>query len=135
MRKEQFEKRIRSLLPEATDEAMDAWTAYAYELSQEDVEPESELYDKSYVELTLIKQHCGEQVATRLFNYGDQFTFNYFELRGAASRLVSGWTLEDIAKDAVENGCDATPEEYEEFVDALQAFQVSDQEPPGMQMI
>ena len=122
-------------MPEATDEAMDAWTAYAYELSQEDVEPESELYDKSYVELTLIKQHCGEEIATQLFNYGDQFTFNYFELRGAASRLVSGWTLEDIAKDAVENGCDATPEEYEEFVDALQAFQVSDQEPPGMQMI
>ena len=122
-------------MPEATDEAMNAWTAYADELSREDVEPESELYDKSYVELTLIKQHCGEQVATRLFNYGDQFTFNYFELRGAASRLVSGWTLEDIAKDAVENGCDATPEEYEEFVDALQTFQMADQEPPGMQMI
>lgn len=135
MQREQFEKRIRSLLPEATDEAMDAWTAYADELSREDVEPEAELYDKSYVELTLIKQHCGEQVATQLFNYGDQFTFNYFELRGAASRLVSGWTLKDIAKDAVENGCDATPEEYEEFVDALQAFQMSDQEPPGMQMI
>ena len=122
-------------MPEATDEAMNAWTAYADELSREDVEPESELYDKSYVELTLIKQHCGEEIATQLFNYGDQFTFNYFELRGAASRLVSGWTLEDIAKDAVENGCDATPEEYEEFVDALQTFQMSDQEPPGMQMI
>ena len=74
MQREQFEKRIRNLLPEATDEAMDAWTAYADELSQEDVEPEAELYDKSYVELTLIKQHCGEKVATQLFNYGDQFT-------------------------------------------------------------
>ncbi len=122
-------------MPEATDEAMDAWTAYADELSREDVEPETELYDKSYVELTLIKQHYGEKIAAQLFNYGNQFTFNYFELRGAASKLVSGWTLEDIAKDAVENGCDATPEEYEEFLDALRAFQISDQEPPGMQMI
>lgn len=126
MQREQFEKRIRSLLPEATDEAMAAWTAYADELSRDDVEPEAELYDESYVELTLIKQHCGEEIATQLFNYGTQFTFNYFELRGAASKLVNGWALEDIAKDTIENGCDATPEEYREFLETLQAFQTSD---------
>lgn len=106
-------------------EALDAWTTYADELSQDDVEPEAELYDKSYVELTLIKQHCGEEIATQLFNYGTQFTFNYFELRGAASKLVNGWTLENIAKDTVENGCDAAPEEHREFLEALQVFQAS----------
>lgn len=89
------------------------------------MEPEAELYDKSYVELTLIKQHCGEEIATQLFNYGAQFTFNYFELRGAASKLVNGWTLENIAKDTVENGCDAAPEEHREFLEALQVFQAS----------
>ena len=104
---------------------MNAWTTYADELSQDDVEPEPELYDKSYVELTLIKQHCGEEIATQLFNYGTQFTFNYFELRGAASKLVNGWTLENIVKDTVENGCDATPEEHQEFLEALQVFQAS----------
>ena len=55
MQKEQFENLIRHLLPEVTGEAIDAWTTYADELSQDDVEPEPELYDKSYVELTLIK--------------------------------------------------------------------------------
>lgn len=125
MQKEQFENLIRHLLPEVTGEAIDAWTTYADELSQDDVEPEPELYDKSYVELTLIKQHCGEEIATQLFNYGTQFTFNYFELRGAASKLVNGWTLENIVKDTVENGCDATPEEHQEFLEALQAFQAS----------
>lgn len=119
MQKEQFENLIRHLLPEATDEALDAWTTYANELSEDDVEPEAELYDKSYVELTLIKQHCGEEIATQLFNYGTQFTFNYFELRGAASKLVNGWTLENIVKDTVENGCDATPEEHQEFLETL----------------
>ena len=125
MQKEQFENLIRHLLPEVTSEAIDAWTTYADELSQDDVEPEPELYDKSYVELTLIKQHCGEEIATQLFNYGTQFTFNYFELRGAASKLVNGWTLENIVKDTVENGCDATPEEHQEFLEALQVFQAS----------
>ena len=125
MQREQFENRVKCLLPEATDEAMAAWTAYVDELSRDDVEPEAELYDESYVELTLIKQHCGEEIATQLFNYGTQFTFNYFELRGAASKLVNGWTLEDIEKDTIENGCDATPEEYREFLEALQAFQMS----------
>lgn len=125
MQKEQFENLIRHLLPEATDEALDAWTTYANELSEDDVEPEAELYDKSYVELTLIKQHCGEEIATQLFNYGTQFTFNYFELRGAASKLVNGWTLENIVKDTVENGCDATPEEHQEFLETLQVFQAS----------
>ena len=125
MQKEQFENLIRHLLPEVTGEAIDAWTTYADELSQDDVEPEPELYDKSYVELTLIKQHCGEEIATQLFNYGTQFTFNYFELRGAASKLVNGWTLENIVKDTVENGCDATPEEHPEFLEALQVFQAS----------
>lgn len=125
MQKEQFENLIRRLLPEATDEALDAWTTYANELSEDDVEPEAELYDKSYVELTLIKQHCGEEIATQLFNYGTQFTFNYYELRGAASKLVNGWTLENIVKDTVENGCDATPEEHQEFLEALQVFQAS----------
>ena len=125
MQKEQFENLIRHLLPEVTGEAIDAWTTYADELSQDDVEPEPELYDKSYVELTLIKQHCSEEIATQLFNYGTQFTFNYFELRGAASKLVNGWTLENIVKDTVENGCDATPEEHQEFLEALQVFQAS----------
>ena len=125
MQKEQFENLIRHLLPEVTGEAIDACTTYADELSQDDVEPEPELYDKSYVELTLIKQHCGEEIATQLFNYGTQFTFNYFELRGAASKLVNGWTLENIVKDTVENGCDATPEEHQEFLEALQVFQAS----------
>ena len=125
MQREQLENLIRHLLPEATCEALDAWTTYADELSQDGVEPEAELYDKSYVERTLIKQHGGKEIATQLFNDGTQFTFNYFELRGAASKLVNGWTLENIAKDTFENGYDATPEEPQEFLEALQVFQAS----------
>ena len=135
MRKEGFESRVRDLLPEVTDKAMTAWTRYAEELDQDGVEPEADHYDENYVELALVKQHYGEEIATQLFNYGEHFTFNYFELRGAARRLADGWTLADIEAYTLENGCDATPEEHEEFVKTLRAFRRSEQEPPDVQMI
>ena len=134
MRKEEFENRIRSLLPKATDKALTAWTTYADEIVQEGVETEADFYDKNYVELSLIKRHYGEEIPTRLFNYGEHFTFNYFDLRGAAARLVAGWPLGEIEKCSIKDGCDATQEEYEEFTAALRAFQESEQAPPEKDM-
>ena len=134
MRKEEFENRIRALLPEATDEAVTAWTRYGEELDQDEVEPEDLFYDENYIELTLVKQHYGEEITTRLFNYGAQFTFNYFELRGAARKLADGCPLEDIAKYTLENGSSVTVEEHEEFVAAIRKFQESEQESLGLQM-
>ena len=125
MQREQFEKRIRSLLSEATDEAMAVWAAYADELEQDNVELKADFYDKNYVELFLTKQHYGGEIATQIFNYGTQFAFNYFELRGAAAKLANGWTLENVEKYTLENGCDATPEEREEFLETLQVFQTT----------
>ena len=134
MRKEEFENRIRALLPEATDEAMTAWTEYGEELEQDEVEAEDLFYDENYIELTLVKQHYGEEITTRLFNYGTQFTFNYFELHGAARKLADGWPLEDVAKYTLENGSSATVEEHGEFTAALRELRKSEQEPFGMRM-
>ena len=134
MKKEQFESRIRALLPEVTDEAVIAWTRYAEELDQDEVEAEDLFYDENYIELSLVKQHYGEEITTRLFNYGTQFTFNYFELRGAARKLADGWPLDDIAKYTLENGGSTTMEEHEEFAAALREFQKSEQESLGMRM-
>ena len=74
------------------------------------------------MELQLIKEHQGKPTAASLFNYGEQFVFNYFELRGAAAKLTEGWTLEQIRDYTIENGCDPTDEEYRESAQALQAF-------------
>ena len=134
MKKEQFESRIRALLPEVTDEAVTALTKYAEELDQDEVEAEDLFYDENYIELSLVKQHYGEEITTQLFNYGTQFTFNYFELRGAARKLADSWPLEDIAKYTLENGSSATMEEHEEFAAALREFQKSEQEPLGIRM-
>ena len=123
MKKEQFESRIKELLPQTTEPALRAWTEYIQSLEKEEVDPASDLFDRVYVELSLIKQHQGEETAAKLFNHGEHFVFNYFELRGAASKLAEGWPLDKICSDTVENGCDPTQEEYEESQAALRKFQ------------
>lgn len=135
MRKEEFESRVRDLLPKVTDKAMAAWTRYAEELNQDGVEPEADFYDENYVELTLVKLHHGEEIATQLFNYGEHFTFNYFELRGAARKLAEGWTLADIEQYTLENGSSATPKEHEEFMETLRAFRKAEQGATDVQMV
>ena len=64
MNKEQFETRIKELLPQTTEQALNAWTEYIQSLEKEEVDTASYLFDCSYVELSLIKQHQGEEVAT-----------------------------------------------------------------------
>ena len=122
MQKNEFEVMVKELLPDVTAQAMEKWTQYAQELEQDGTEKARDLYDASYVELRLIKEYQGEPTAASLFNYGEQFVFNYFELRGAAAKLTEGWTLEQIRDYTIENGCDPTEEEYRESAQALQAF-------------
>ena len=135
MQRVRFESMVKSLLPAVTDRAVDTWVQYAQELDHEEVEAESDFFDAAYVELMLIKQHHGEDIATNLFNYGEVFPFNYFELRGAANKLKAGWPLEKISQYTVENGCDPTAEEFEESQSALWAFKLSEQESTEIQMM
>ena len=88
MQRNEFETMVKELLLDVTAQAMEKWTQYAQELEQDGTEKASDLYDAAYVELRLIKENQGEAVAVSLFNYGEQFVFNYFELRGAAAKLT-----------------------------------------------
>jgi len=129
MQKEQFETRIKELLPNMTEQAMDKWEDYAQYLLEEEEETSDFFYDAVYVELCLIKQHQGEQTATSLFNYGEHFVFNYFELRGAAALLTDGWALDKIRDYVIKSDCDPTQEEYEESQNALRDFRKSEGHP------
>ena len=129
MQKEQFETRIKELLPNMTEQAMDKWEDYAQYLLEEEEETSDFFYDAVYVELCLIKQRQGEQTATSLFNYGEHFVFNYFELRGAAALLTDGWALDKIRDFVIKSDCDPTQEEYEESQNALRDFRKSEGHP------
>ena len=129
MQKEQFEARIKELLPNMTEQAMDKWEDYAQYLVEEEEETSDFFYDAVYVELCLIKQHQGEQTATSLFNYGEHFVFNYFELRGAAALLTDGWALDKIRDYVIKRDCEPTQEEYEESQNVLRDFRKSEGHP------
>ena len=126
MQKELFASKIHALIPEASDEALKNWIHYAKELNEDEIEPESSFYDAVYVELSLVKLHHGDKIAAALFNYGEQFTLNPYELRGAATLLAQGKSLHEVADYAVEHGCYPTEEELQESKAALEAFQEYD---------
>ena len=126
MQRAEFESRLRELLPGASETALGHTVSYAEELEREAEECAESLYDAFYVELALVKRDHGAEIAKVLFDYGEHFTFNFFELRGAARLLANGWSLEQVEAYTVENGCDATPEEALESRSALQAFQNGD---------
>ena len=50
MNKEQFEARIKELLPQTTEQALNAWTEYIQSLEEDEIDPASYLFDCSYVE-------------------------------------------------------------------------------------
>ena len=63
MTREDFERRIRDLLPDVSDQAMKNWLEYAENLDRDGTETESEIFDRAYVELALIKRHQGMETA------------------------------------------------------------------------
>ena len=63
MTREDFERRIRDLLPDVSDQAMKNWLEYAKNLDRDGTETESEIFDRSYVELALIKRHQSMETA------------------------------------------------------------------------
>ena len=126
MQRAEFESRLRELLPGASETALDRTVSYAEELEREAEECAESLYDAFYVELALVKRDHGAEIAKALFDCGEHFTFNFFELRGAAHLLTNGWSLEQVEAYTVENGCDAAPEEAIESRSALRAFQNGD---------
>lgn len=134
MQKERFESMIKELLPTATDHAIDIWIESAQAMERDEVALASNIFDATYVELMLVKRDHGENTAVSLFNFGEVFTFNYFELRGAARMLTNGWDLESISQFACTYGCDSSEDEFEESQETLRAFKEAIQKADSMQM-
>ena len=97
MQREEFDLRVRMLLPQASEAALESYALLAEDPEVEETMGCSTFYDSLYVDLALVKRDHGEIVATDLFNYADFYTFNPFELRGAARLIADGWESPEIA--------------------------------------
>lgn len=123
MRINEFGVKIRELLPDATPSAISAFAHYVALLERDGAQPASTHFDWYYVNISLVLRDYGVEIATKLFNHGENFTFNPFELRGAARLLNEGWDLKLIQKKTLVDGCDATLQEDDESRRMLKAFQ------------
>ena len=151
MRKEEFDFRVRLLLPQVSETALEGYTQLAEDPEVEETMGRSTFYDSLYVDLALVKRDHGEAIATDLFNYAETYTFNPFELRGAARLIADGWKIPEIANHMIEHGgeepfCEYTPEEEAESEALLwlfksgkealseQALSAPPEQGPGMEM-
>lgn len=128
MQREEFDSRVRTLLPQVSESSLECYARLAEDPEVEGTMGRSTFYDSLYVDLALVKRDLGEIVATDLFNYADLYTFNPFELRGAARLIADGWEIPEIANHLIEHGgeepfCEYTPEEEQESEALLWIFQ------------
>lgn len=122
MDSKQFESRIQVLLPDAYAEAMQKLISYAQELDQDGTYQAADFFDEAYAELVLINQHDGEKTARQLFDAGRFFTFNPFEMRGAARFFKAGMLADTVYQKALAGFCDRTPQERLESHNMLEAI-------------
>ena len=128
MQREEFDLRVRMLLPQASESALECCAQLAGDPEVEETMGRSTFYDSLFVDLALVKRDHGETVTTDLLNYADRYTFNPFELRGAARLIAEGWEIPQIADHLIEHGgeepfCEYTPEEEQESEALLWLFQ------------
>ena len=125
----EFEERMYKLLPQISSKAMENFQNYATELGRDDVIPASEFFMETYVELDLVKKHYGEEIAQKLFDLGESFTLNPFEIRGAANHLQNGTEVEKIKELALDGDCDYTEQERKESEKAKTEFKRNNPHP------
>ena len=131
MQREEFETRIRELLPGSSEIALATVTTYAEEpdeLAIELSDGAGHFYDAFYVNLALVRRDYGEDIAQSIFNHGERYLFYPSELRAVARLVASGSSMEQIM-DCIETfGCVVTNAESAESQEILSRFQNGERE-------
>jgi len=104
--KEMFEKKMQTLLQNPDPAATKAWLAYANDLEQDGICDAEDFFRVVHRELVSIQKEFGQEIVERLYNGGKEFTFNPFELHGAAEFLHEGLPMAEVVSKALEGLCD-----------------------------
>jgi len=122
MKTDEFVSRMYDLFPDGNPAAMSSWILHIDETEAELSRPKAKTMLEYFVELGLIKQHYGDEIALRLFNLAEESCMNVFELRGAAKLLEDGVEISQVHEMVLENELYMTESEDCEFGKALIAF-------------
>ena len=110
-----FCESLRSRLPGIDPQALSAWEEFVADMNTGDPRGAQQMRGELYVEMLLIQQDYGDELATSLFNMGVRHTINTFELPGAAEMLSCGMD-EAAIYDEITNCGWQPPEEHTQRV-------------------
>lgn len=94
-----FQLRIKELLSDYNQESMINWLKRSNEIKRI---PSSEFYKWLLEELSLVCEQYNVDIAKKLFNYGEIFTLDPYEIKGAAEHLKAGGDINKICDLALE---------------------------------
>ena len=123
---------MRELLPHPSEAALGTYVSYAEELDAGGTIKDHDFFDELYVGFRLVTQRFGAETASALFNYGDRFTFNPFEVTEAARLLTEGKTLDEISAYSVEEDLFYAEEDLEASKAMLERLKAEAPDHPGM---
>lgn len=88
---------IGNLFGETEPKSAEAWVEYATTLDQDGIENVPDFYRELCGELEYISEKAGVEIARQVFDMGQGFTLNPYELRTAALLLLSGVSVGEIS--------------------------------------
>ena len=81
---------MRELLPRVSAEALSAWEAFVVDMCCGSASAEAQMRGELCAEMLIVREQYGSELAVRLFNMGERYVVNTFELPGAAELLSNG---------------------------------------------
>lgn len=96
MEAKEFRKHIIAIIPRATDTAFSKWEELVQDLSDFDAVSAEHVRDELCAAVLMISRRYGAELATTLFNHGEQSTMLASELPRAAELLANGMPMEKV---------------------------------------
>lgn len=107
---QEFQSKMKELLPGASEKAIKQLISYAEELDGEKTYPQGAFFSESYVNYNLAVCQHGADIIGSVLKVCEEFCLNPWEIRDAASLMANGASQGDIVQKSVEGELDYQPE-------------------------
>jgi len=119
---QEFKKKIKELLPNANEKAIECFVTYANELDADEIRSKDALYSDVYVAYNLAAHKYGIDTTTQAFKINEKFCLNPWEILEATQLVKAGVSTDEIISKAVNEALDLHTDEFEAMELGLKAL-------------
>jgi len=119
---QEFESKMRELLPGASEKAVRQLIDYAEELDERGTHPKGAFFSENYVAYNLAAQQYGIEVAGKVLKICEESCFNHWEILDAARLVSENAPPAEIIKKAVDGELDLDGKQWDEIKAGLMAL-------------